>query len=56
MATSSSPAGGVLIAIGAVLGAFIGLAYDQPTVGTLAGIAIGVVLALAIWWRTRERR
>jgi len=56
MATSSSPGGGVLIAIGAVLGAIIGLTYDQPTMGVLAGIAIGAVLALAIWWRSRERR
>ena len=53
MATSSPPAGGALIALGAVLGAVIGLVRDQPTIGFLIGIGIGIAAALVIWWRGR---
>ncbi len=55
MATSPTPAaGGVLIALGAIVGAAVGLSMDQPTPGFLIGTAIGVVLALLIWWRGRR--
>ena len=53
MASPSPPAGGFLIALGAVLGAIIGLVEDQPSLGLLIGLAAGGVAALAIWWRSR---
>lgn len=54
MATSTTPAaGGFLIALGAIVGAAIGLSTDQPTAGFLIGTAIGIALALFIWWRGR---
>jgi len=56
MATSSPSAGGVLIALGAIVGAGIGVAMSQPTVGFLAGLGLGAVLALAMWWRSRHGR
>lgn len=58
--TSPSPrpasmAGGVLIAIGAVFGAFAGATQGQPSIGFLIGLAVGLVLATAIWLRDRTR-
>ena len=46
-------AGGFPIAIGALGGTAIGLYAGQPSIGFLAGIAAGVVLAVLIWWRER---
>jgi hypothetical protein len=53
MATSSPPAGGFLIAMGAIVGAIIGLIEDQPSLGLLIGLAVGGLAALGIWWRSR---
>lgn len=53
MASSSPPAGGALIALGAVLGAIIGLVLDEPTPGLLIGLAAGGAIALLVWWRSR---
>lgn len=50
---SSPPAGGVLIAIGAMLGAAIGFVFGEATPGFLAGMAIGVAAAGLVWWRER---
>ncbi|MGJ8535758.1 MAG: hypothetical protein ACSHW2_01265 [Parasphingopyxis sp.] len=41
--------GGIFLAIGPFAGLAIGTAAGEPTIGLLAGIAIGVVLALAVW-------
>ena len=41
--------GGIFLAIGPFAGLAIGTAGGEPTIGLLAGIAIGVVLALAVW-------
>lgn len=46
-------AGGFPIAAGALGGTAIGLYAGQPTIGFLAGIALGAVIAVAIWWRER---
>ncbi|TPG12625.1 hypothetical protein [Sphingomonas oligophenolica] len=51
----SPPAGGVLIMIGALGGAAIGFAVGQATPGFLIGITLGILAALAIWWRHRTR-
>jgi len=57
MASNPPPAaGGFLVAVGILGGAILGFAAGEPTQGLLLGLAIGIALALAIWWRTRERR
>jgi hypothetical protein len=42
-------AGGFLIAVGVIGGAFVGAWQGQPTIGLLTGMAIGAVLAGLIW-------
>ncbi|ASK88771.1 hypothetical protein [Sphingorhabdus sp. SMR4y] len=49
----NSSGGGVFIAIGAIAGAFIGGFMGQPSAGLLTGLALGVLLALLIWWKGR---
>jgi hypothetical protein len=54
--SSTEPAaGGVLIAIGAVGGAVIGLFLGEPTKGFLLGIGAGIGMAIAIWLLDRRR-
>lgn len=48
-----SAAGGVLLAAGAIGGAAIGFVVRQPTLWFLAGIALGGLGALLLWWRGR---
>jgi hypothetical protein len=55
--TDSSPpptaAGGVLVALGSILGAAAGFAVGEATAGFLIGLGLGAVAALLIWWRDR---
>lgn len=46
-------AGGFPIAIGALGGAFVGVAMREPTIGFLIGLAAGIAVAATIWWRGR---
>ncbi|WP_200932368.1 hypothetical protein [Sphingomonas sp. Leaf412] len=46
-------AGGFPIAAGALLGTVAGLFAGQPSIGFLAGLAVGVAIAIAIWLRDR---
>lgn len=58
MATSRPPsprAGGAILALTILVGAVIGVAMRQPTLGSLAGLAVGVAIALAVWLRDRAR-
>ncbi len=50
-----SAAGGVLVAVGAILGAVVGVSRQQPTLGMIVGIAVGAALAVVIWLRDRAR-
>ena len=52
---SPGSAGGVFIAILALAGVFIGGFQGQPTIGLLGGLALGGLVALALWWRQRPR-
>jgi hypothetical protein len=52
--TPPSLAGGFPIAAGALLGCFVGVALGQPSIGFLTGLAIGVLIAVAIWLRGRR--
>jgi hypothetical protein len=57
--TENSPprlAGGIFIALGLLIGAIIGVAMDQPSAGAVIGMAIGTVIAVAIWIMDRKRR
>ena len=53
--SSRSPAaGGVLIAIGAIVGAATGLFTGQSSRDLLIGLGLGVIAALLIWLRERR--
>lgn len=49
-------AGGIFIAFGLLIGAIVGVAVDQPSAGTVIGMVIGTLIALAIWAVDRKRR
>ena len=56
MADKPAPrAAGALLALSIIAGAGIGAAFGQPTIGILAGIAIGLAITIAVWWRDRAR-
>lgn len=56
MAGGNEPkAGGALLAISIMVGAVAGIALGQASAGVIAGTAIGIVIALALWWRDRRR-
>lgn len=48
-------AGGAPLALSIIVGVIAGGLAGQPTVGFLAGLAVGIVIALAIWWPGRNR-
>ena len=45
--------GGIFIAIGIVGGIIVGVATGEVTVAVLAGLGLGVLAALLLWWRNR---
>ncbi|WP_374138221.1 MULTISPECIES: hypothetical protein [unclassified Sphingomonas] len=47
-------AGGFLIAMGAIAGAFGGVFFGESTRGLIGGLILGCLLALLIWWRDRR--
>ena len=49
-------AGGFLIAAAILIGAVAGVVRHQPTIGILAGSALGIAGALIVWARDRARR
>lgn len=54
MASPKNPtAGGFPIALGALGGTIVGLIARQPTIGFLGGLALGCLVALAIWLKER---
>lgn len=55
MPNRSPAAGGFPIAAGALIGTAVGVALRQPSIGLLAGLALGALIALAIWLRDRAR-
>lgn len=48
-------AGGLLLLIGFLGGAAVGIARGEPSLGVLAGVGIGAALALALWLFDRTR-
>ena len=51
----SPRAGGVLLMLAIFVGAGIGFATGQSTLGLLGGVAVGALLALTIWLADRRR-
>ena len=49
-----SRSGGCLLAFSVLAGAFVGLIFGQPSIGFLAGSAIGLVLVLAVFVMDRR--
>jgi mannose/fructose/N-acetylgalactosamine-specific phosphotransferase system component IIC len=48
-----SAAGGFLLSAAILVGTGVGLVLGEVTRGFLIGLAAGVGLALAVWWRGR---
>jgi hypothetical protein len=46
-------AAGAIIALTVIGGAVIGVIEGQPSIGLLAGLGVGVAVALLMWWRDR---
>ncbi|GAB5487118.1 MAG: hypothetical protein Pars2KO_06880 [Parasphingorhabdus sp.] len=51
--SESRTAGGFYIAVGTVAGAIVGALLGQASIGFLAGLALGSLLALIIWLKER---
>lgn len=48
--------GGILIALALLAGGGLGAALGEGSIGILAGLALGIVAALALaWWERRPR-
>ncbi|MEH6758067.1 MAG: hypothetical protein V7676_11180 [Parasphingorhabdus sp.] len=47
---SNKSAGGIFLAAGCLIGAIGGGMLGQPSIGFLAGLAAGGLIALAIWY------
>lgn len=48
-------AGGFLLALSLIVGAFIGIARGEASLGFLAGLGVGLVLLIAVWLVDRMR-
>jgi hypothetical protein len=51
----NSSAGGVLVALGAIIGSIVGLIERQPTIYFLIGLGVGSLAAVMIWLMDRRR-
>ncbi|SEJ32455.1 hypothetical protein SAMN05428950_1011845 [Sphingomonas sp. OV641] len=49
----SNSAGGFLLAVSLMVGTIMGLLLGQPSVGFLAGLAIGSIAAVSLWLKGR---
>ena len=49
-------AGGCLIFIGFLVGAIAGIAYGEPSIGTILGVVLGAAVALVLWLSARARK
>ena len=53
--TSTPRAGGSILAAAIIAGVVGGIIAGEPSIGFLAGTAIGVGLAILLWLRDRRR-
>ncbi|MET4897461.1 hypothetical protein RN629_09880 [Sphingomonadaceae bacterium jetA1] len=49
----ATSAGGIFVALGTIGGIIAGLAIGEVTAAVLTGLALGILVALVIWWRDR---
>jgi hypothetical protein len=56
MARRSTQSGGFLLMAAILTGAFAGFAKGEPMKYTLAGTAVGIIAAVAVWLLDRRRR
>jgi hypothetical protein len=49
-------ASGSIIALTIIVGAVGGVVAGQPSIGFLAGAAVGILIAAGLWIRDRKRR
>ncbi|QIG81096.1 hypothetical protein [Stakelama tenebrarum] len=54
--TPTTMAGGFPIFAGIFLGAIFGVVAGQPSLGIMAGFALGAATAIVIWLRDRQRK
>jgi prepilin signal peptidase PulO-like enzyme (type II secretory pathway) len=47
-------AGGILLFIGFIAGSATGIAYDQASLGAMAGVGVAALLALLLWVRAKR--
>jgi UDP-N-acetylmuramyl pentapeptide phosphotransferase/UDP-N-acetylglucosamine-1-phosphate transferase len=47
--------GGILMALAIVTGAVVGTLKRQPSIGFVAGLAVGLALLLLVWLSDRRR-
>jgi Na+/proline symporter len=52
---SNAMAGGFFIAAGMLGGAVAGVIFKQPSIGMVAGLAFGIIVAVIIWAIDRKR-
>jgi hypothetical protein len=50
----ASRAGGAIIAFSIIAGALIGVRYDQPSIGFVVGLAVGLVISLGLYLYDRR--
>ena len=50
----ASRAGGVLVALSILIGTIAGFVTHQPSIGVLAGAAVGIVLLALVWLLDRR--
>lgn len=48
-------AGGALIAVTILVGAVVGIAWRQPSLGVVAGLTAGIALAVLVWLIDKKR-
>jgi uncharacterized membrane protein (UPF0136 family) len=48
-------AGGFLLAMCILVGAVVGTIRGEPSIGVIAGIGVGIVVAIALWLKDRTR-
>lgn len=53
--SKKSTAGGVFIAVLTIAGVFVGGFMGQPTIGLLAGLALGIAISVGLWLKERAR-
>lgn len=49
-------AGGIFIAFGLLIGVILGVVFDQPSAGAVAGMALGCAIAIVIWIMDSRRQ